>query len=112
MKKDKSNNKIYYANLSKNAELIKTKMHNCEEVVTKIKSNNDKVEKLCTKYYPDEDINNKCDEYKKSYQQVFEVIKQDVANYNQMVDKYNEWTKTNPTYKQIERYQLGEVNNG
>ena len=107
-----SDNKIYYANLYKNSTLIQEKIKSCEEVVTKIQNKNETITKLCEKYYPNEDINNKCDNYKESYQKVNEIIKQDVDNYNKMVDKYNEWTKTNTKYKQIEKYQLKDVNNG
>ena len=106
------NDQIYYANLYKNSNLIQEKIKSCEEVVTKIQNKNETITKLCEKYYPDNDINDKCDNYKKTYQKVNEILKKDVDNYNQMVDKYNEWTKTNPKYKTIEKYKLEDVNNG
>ena len=104
---------IYYATLSKNSSKIVKKIEECENAAKNIQTKNQKLKELCKSYYPNEEINEKCSNYEESYPKIFEVLKQDVDNYNQMVIKYNEWAKKNKNYKTIEEYELKieDVNN-
>lgn len=101
-----SQGNVYYENLAANSSLIVKKLEECDDAVSKTLTESSSLKELCKKYYRDEEINQMCTNYQASFPKVYQILKQDVDDYNKMVQKYNLWVKDNPKFKTIKEYTL------
>lgn len=95
---------LYYENLSKNYSKINTSLLEYDNIIAKIVKDGNNLNDKCGKYYSDPNVNKKCESYKISYETAMNVYTTDIDNYNSLIDKYNEWTKTNTKYKELEHF--------
>ena len=100
---------VYYANFYANSAKINQILEDYNKITNEINTGNDYLKDNCSNYYPDSEINNECEIFNSSYASIVEVFKKDIASYNETVKKYNEWTKTNSTFKTVSEYVIKEV---
>ena len=85
---------LYYDTLLQDDTIIKNMLSNYESMVDVLSKKADKLNKLCDDvYYPDTNVNNRCNNYRSIYEQVVNYFVTDINLYNQNITKYNEYQK-------------------
>lgn len=85
---------LYYDTLLQDDVVIKNRLSNYENMVDELSKRANKLDKLCNDvYYPDTNVNNRCNNYKSIYEQVVNYFVTDINLYNQNIAKYNEYQK-------------------
>lgn len=85
---------LYYDSLLQDDAVIKNRLSNYENMVDELSKKASKLSTLCDDvYYPDTNVNNRCNNYKSIYEQVVNYFVTDINLYNQNIAKYNEYQK-------------------
>ena len=99
-------NNITFDSMYANNKYINNKISNYEAMVDEIYKNIKKLDDLCSDmYYPDSNVNSICNNYKIIYEQVNNYFVQDIDNYNNNVNKYNEYIKGVDPNLVIKKYE-------
>lgn len=81
---------IYYDTLVQEDESVKKTFLEYENSVTNVTEKASSLKEVCDMaYYPDKDINLKCQQFKNVYEQVINAFKSDIDLYNSTIDNYN-----------------------
>lgn len=81
-------------------------LDNQEQTITKTTKNIKILDKNCqTNIFNDSSINNICNTYKLTYEQIINVYVNDIKNFNNLVDTYNNETKLN-----LKKYTTSSIN--
>lgn len=98
---------LYYTSLSSKSTKIVKMLKELDEVVAKIMEINNILEDKCEIYYKDAEVNQKCQSFNVTVENVVTVYKGAIENYNKVVTSYNDWIKKqgNSTYKNLSPYQ-------
>ena len=103
---------LYYTTLTtKNVSIVKL-LNEIDMIVNNIMQINNILKDKCQVYYKNAEVNQKCQSYNVSMENVELVYKGAVENYNKVITSYNEWTnKTgNTSYKKLPLYQPKSIN--
>jgi len=96
---------IYYDTMYTDDVIIKSKLSNYENLVDELEKNTNKLNKLCDDvYYPESDVNTKCSNYRRIYEQVVNYFISDINIYNSNIDKYNNYQATLGSHLKLLRY--------
>jgi len=96
---------VYYDTMYKSDETVKGKLNEYEAIVDSIKKDTKKLDSLCKKvYYPDNEVNKMCINYKSIYEQVVNYYVTDIHTYNDNVEKYNAYQDTIKKDLKIRKY--------
>ena len=96
---------VYYDTMYKSDETVKGKLNEYEAIVDSIKKDTKKLDSLCKKvYYPDNEVNKMCINYKSIYEQVVNYYVTDIHTYNDNVEKYNAYQDTIKKDLKINKY--------
>lgn len=99
-------NNLTYDNLFANNKYLSNKISNYEAMVDEIHKSIRKLDDLCNDmYYPDSSVNSICNNYKIIYEQVNNYFVLDVKEYNENVNKYNEYIKGIDPNLVIKKYE-------
>lgn len=97
---------VYYDTMYDDDKMVKSKLSNYENLVDELTKNTKKLDELCDDvYYPDSKVNTKCNNYKSIYEQVVNYFVSDINVYNENVDKYNEYQKSNNSDLRVDKYK-------
>ena len=97
---------VYYDTMYDEDKKVKDTISNYEHLVDELTKNTKKLDKLCNDvYYPDSKVNTKCNNYKSIYEQVVNYFIGDIKVYNDNVDKYNEYQKSNNSDLRVDKYK-------
>ena len=72
-----------------------------DECVINIKQEIEQLDNLCNTVYLDNDINTKCQVYKKNYEIMVNTLINDIDTYNTKLEEYNTWTDSNTQYNKV-----------
>lgn len=96
---------VYYETMHLNDAAVKNKLSNYENLVDELTKNTNSMNELCNDmYYPDSDINSKCNNYKSIYEQVVNYFVSDISVYNSHIDKFNQFQAAANTGLKLEYY--------
>ena len=99
-------NNLTYDNLFANNKYLSNKISNYEAMVDEIHKSIRKLDDLCNDmYYPDSSVNSICNNYKIIYEQVNNYFVLDIDEYNENVNKYNEYIKGIDPNLVIKKYE-------
>ena len=79
----------------KKHETITALLNNYDEVIKKIDDNISNINLRCNIIYSDAEVNNICNNYKVLYEKIVNLYVNDLAQYNNFIEEYNEYKKTN-----------------
>lgn len=96
-------NDTYYDDLDKNNDNIVIILDEYKGYINDILDVSEKLEELCSNYYADSSVNQKCLSYNATIESINVYFKSDVDGYNDMVSKYNEKSDN-----KIEKYDVGK----
>ncbi len=103
---------LYYMTLpSKNKSLV-LGLTQLDTTVGNIEQVGKILEEKCQYYYSDTEVNQKCQSYKVSIENVMTLFKNAVNNYNKVVTSYNQWAikQEGNTYSTLKEYQAKSIN--
>lgn len=96
---------VYYDTMYDDDPVIKKKLKEYENLVDKISKKVVSLDKLCKNmYYPSSEANNRCENYKLIYEQVNNYFVEDIKVYNENVNKYNAYQKSNNSTLEVGKY--------
>lgn len=96
---------VYYDTMYDDDVIVKKKLKEYENLVDNIAKKVVSLDKLCKNmYYPSSEANNRCENYKLIYEQVNNYFVDDIKTYNENVDKYNAYQKSNNSTLSVEKY--------
>lgn len=96
---------FYFETMYQNDSVLKTNLSNYENIVDEIAKNVKQLDSLCKEvYYPDNEANSKCVNYKSIYEQVVNYFVSDIHLYNDYVKKYNEYGSNQENFSSISLY--------
>lgn len=97
---------VFYDTMYATDASVKEKLKEYEGIVDTLEEDAKKLDTLCGSnvYYPEGDINSKCDNYKSIYEQVINFFVTDIDTYNENVQKYNEYQKAIQSELLVEDY--------
>ena len=97
---------VFYDTMYATDASVKEKLKEYEGIVDTLEEDAKKLDTLCGSnvYYPEGDINSKCDNYKSIYEQVVNYFVTDIDTYNENVQKYNEYQKAIQSELIVEDY--------
>jgi len=99
-------NNTSYDALYANDVNIKMQLSTYEGLVDELGRKVVVLDKLCDDvYYPDGDVNNKCNNYKSIYEQVVNYFIGDINAYNGNIDKYNQYQLSVGSTLSIAKYE-------
>ena len=85
---------LYYDNMFVTDEPVKERLTKYENLVKEIEKKCESLNNLCSDvYYPDSNINSKCNNYKSIYEQVVNYFVTDINFYNKSIEDYNTYIK-------------------
>lgn len=100
---------VYYDTMYDEDKSVKNTISNYEHLVDELTKNTKKLDKLCNDvYYPDSKVNTKCNNYKSIYEQVVNYFISDINVYNDNVNKYNEYQKSNNSDLRVDKYKTNK----
>lgn len=86
--------------------LVKEELKKYETMVDEIELNVNVLNDLCQNvYYPKSDVNSMCKNYKTMYEQVVNYFVVDIKDYNENVEKYDQYQKANNLGKVVKKYE-------
>lgn len=96
---------VYYDTLKANYDLWNTKLLDYEKFVDQIDSQFSKLRKSCDGvYYPDSNINNKCQAFIVAYEEIKNSFVSDISLFNKNIDEYNSYSKEQGASDTLEKY--------
>ena len=100
---------VYYDTMYDEDNKVKNEISNYEHLVDELTKNTKKLDRLCNDvYYPDSKVNTKCNNYKSIYEQVVNYFISDINVYNDNVNKYNEYQKSNNSDLRVDKYKTNK----
>lgn len=97
---------LYYDNMFVTNEPVKERLSNYENLVKEVDKKRQSLDNLCKNaYYPDSNVNSKCNNYKSIYEQVVNYFVTDINFYNKSVDDYNNYIKSINSLYAIDNFQ-------
>lgn len=97
--------KMFLDTMYQEDKVVKEKISNYEQLVDELTKNVKELNRLCDNvYYPDSTVNSKCKNYKIIYEQVINYFVSDIEEYNQNIDKYNEYQTSIGNLLRLRRY--------
>ena len=99
-------NNITYDTMYANNKYVTNRISNYESMVDEIYKATNKMDKLCNDmYYPDSSVNSICNNYKVIYEQVNNYFVLDINEYNNNINKYNEYIKGTDPNLVLKKYE-------
>lgn len=99
-------NGIYYDTLKVNYDIWKNKLSNYEDIVEEINDDNTFLEKYCNGiYYPDQEINNKCNAFSMAYEEINNLFVYDIELFNKNIGSYNEYIEEQDGNNKLDLYK-------
>lgn len=96
---------VYYDTLKANYDLWNTKLLDYEKFIDQIDSQFSKLRKSCDGvYYPDSNINNKCQAFIVAYEEIKNSFVSDISLFNKNIDEYNSYSKEQGASDTLEKY--------
>lgn len=95
---------IYYTTVPEQNDAIVKVLKEYDEIIANIQKNGNQLNEKCDVYYNNSETNQKCSSYKISYESAMTLFIADLRRYNTLVNDYNEWTKENIGYQEINTY--------
>ncbi len=96
---------LFYDTMYQEDSIVKDRISNYEQLVDELTKNAKALDQLCDDvYYPDSDVNSKCNNYKSIYEQVINYFVSDIHVYNNHVKQFNEYQKSLNTFVRIRQY--------
>ena len=96
---------FYFDTMYQNDVELKKELSNYENIVDEISRNVKQLDSMCKEvYYPDNEANSKCINYKSIYEQVVNYFVSDISLYNSYVKKYNDYGNGQEGFKTLEMY--------
>ena len=92
---------IYYTTLKEKHEDIIASLTEYSEVWNNLTLIQEKLKENCEKYENESEVSQMCKVYKTSYKTAEELYQSDIQKYQEIINSYNEWTKENPEYEEI-----------
>lgn len=97
---------VYYDTMYDEDKSVKNTLSNYENLVDELTKNTRNLNKLCDDvYYPDSNVNTKCNNYRSIYEQVVNYFVGDIKIYNDNVNKYNEYQRNNNSDLRVDKYK-------
>ena len=97
---------VYYDTMYKTDSDVKERIEEYEGIVDGIKENVNELNKLCSDvYYPDNNANSMCVNYKSIYEQVVNYFVTDIKTYNDNVKKYNDYQDAINSELKVKKYK-------
>jgi len=86
--------------------LVKAELKKYEGMVDDIELSANVLDDLCVNvYYPKSDVNNMCKNYKTMYEQVVNYFVADIKDYNENVEKFDQYQKANNLNQVVKKYE-------
>lgn len=103
-------NGIYYDTLRVNYDIWNNKLSNYEDIIDDINDKNNFLEKHCDGiYYPDQDINNKCNAFSIAYEEVNNSFVYDIELFNKNISNYNEYVGEQANINKLDLYKTDKT---
>lgn len=97
---------VYYETMFETDKDVKEKVSNYENLVDQLSRGTKKLDRLCGNiYFPKSGINNMCVNYKSIYEQIVNYFVTDINIYNENIDKFNEYQKSNGSKDFVKKYK-------
>jgi len=98
-------NGIYYDTLKVNYNVWKDKFSKYEDVVDGINKDSDFLKKYCKDvYYPQQEINNKCNAFSIAYEEVNNLFVYDIELFNKNISNYNKYIEEQGNSNKLDLY--------
>lgn len=96
---------LFYDTMYQEDSIVKDKLSNYEQLVDELVKNARALDKLCTDvYYPNSEVNSKCNNYRSIYEQIINYFVTDIHLYNENVKKFNDYQRQLGSFVRIREY--------
>ncbi len=96
---------LYYQTIPEKNEEITNLLDVYSDIIKSLKETSLKLEKVCPNEFTDSDLKRKCASYKISLENAINVYQEDILSYNNLIEEYNKWIKTQEGYLEILKYE-------
>ncbi len=99
---------VYYTTLPEQNEYIVAALDEFHKIIEKMDEVAKNLQDLCQVTYVNQQINNYCTSFLISYDTAVSLYQDTIADYNTLIEQYNEWRKSNSKYEELFPYVVGE----